>query len=449
MPQASLPAGGSSPSFFSLLLTSSLVDSPLNDSSKPNVRPLSGKAPRAPKKGNEIAPSSLQPHVPTKDRLLAWSSPHALSFDSELAARFLIEFCKNYFCVLSAAIDTPTKETYSAGVLRFTQFCDLHKVSEKERMPTSAVLLSAFLSHYAGRVSGSAIKNWMSGLAMWHCLSGAQWFGDEGLVSKMKRGAIRMAPISTRREPRPPASLEHILTLLRCLTLSNLFDIVVAVVAVCAFLACCRLGELTVPSRDGFAASHHVSRSAIDSSSYKVSRMSFGDRTSVITELPIPWTKTMKEMGAILNVMDTTALPFSELFLKHLQINDGAPKSGHLFAYKDQDGMFVPPTKSTFLNQCYEIWKENNMLLPAGHSFRIEGTTEWLLAGVPPETVAKIGRWTSLAFLLYWRRVSEVISRSVSSSYDTLHLSKISDAFTNFCRNVCRIPDNVTILQSE
>ena len=56
------------------------------------------------------------------------------------------------------------------------------------------------------------------------------------------------------------------------------------------------------------------------------------------------------------------------------------------------------------------------MLLPAGHSFCIGGTTEWLLAGVSPETVAKIGRWTSLAFLLYWRHVSEVISCSVSTS---------------------------------
>ena len=289
------------------------------------------------------------------------------------------------------------------GVLRFTQFCDLHKVSEKERMPASAVLLSAFLSHYAGKVLGSAIKNWMSGLAMWHCLSGAQWFGDEGLVSKMKKGAIRMAPTSSRREPRPPASLEHILILLRCLDLSNPFDIIVAVVAVCAFLACCCLGELTVPSRDGFSPKHHVARSVIDSSNYKITRMSFGDRTSVVTEIPIPWTKTTKELGAILNVMDTAALPFSELFQKHLQINGDAPKSGHLFTYKDQDGIYVPLTKSAFLNRCYEIWKENNMLLPAGHSFRIGGATEWLLAGVPPETVAKIGRWTSLAFLLYWR----------------------------------------------
>ncbi len=199
-----------------------------------------------------------------------------------------------------------------------------------------------------------------------------------------------MAPASFRREPRPPASLEHILTLLRYLDLSNPFDIVVAVVAVCAFLACCRLGELTVPSREGFSPKHHVACSVIDTSNYKISRMSFGDRTSVITEIPIPWTKTTKEMGAILNVMDTAALPFSELFQQHLQINEGAPKSGHLFAYRDNDGIFVPLTKSAFLNRCYEIWRENNMLLPAGHSFRIGGATEWLLAGVPQRLLPRL-----------------------------------------------------------
>ena len=319
------------------------------------------------------------------------------------------------------------KESYGVGVLRFTQFCNRHKVPEKERMPASAVLLSTFLSYYAGKVSGSTIKNLMLGLAMWHCLSGALWFGDEGLVSKMKRGAIRLAPASSCHDPRPPASLEHILTLLQCLDLTKPFDIVVTVIAVCTFLACCCLGELTVPSRDGFSPLHHIPHSVIDSSNYKVSRMSFSDRTSVITKLSIPWTKTTKELGGILNVMDTAALPFSELFQKHLQINKGAPKSGHLFAYRDQDGIFVPLTKSAFLNCCYEIWKENNMLLPAGHSFHIGGATEWLLAGVPLETVSKIGRWTSLAFLLYWCRVSEVISCSVSLSYDTLCLSKIGE----------------------
>ncbi len=68
--------------------------------------------------------------------------------------------------------------------------------------------------------------------------------------------------------------------------------------------------------------------------------------------------------------------------------------------------------------------------------------------GVPPETVAKIGRWASLAFLLYWRRVSEVITRSVSASYDVACLSKISEAFSSFHRNVCGIPDNVSIVDS-
>ena len=89
------------------------------------------------------------------------------------------------------------------------------------------------------------------------------------------------------------------------------------------------------------------------------------------------------------------------------------------------------------------------MSLPAGHSFHIGGATEWLLAGVPPETVAKIGRWSSLAFLLYWRRVSEVISRAVLNSYDHGRLAKIGEAFSFFRKNVCGIPDNVSISETD
>lgn len=409
-----------------------------------NVRPSSGKTARAPKAGNEVDPSPLRPHVPARDRLHAWRTPHSLSFDSELASQFPLDFCENYFRVLNEAVETPTKETYGAGILRFTQFCDKNKIPEKDRMPASPVLLSAFLSAYAGKTSGSSIKNWMSGIAMWHHFSNAPWLGDETLVSKMKRGAIRLAPISSRREPRPPASLEHILVLLRCLDLTKPFDIVVAVVAVCAFLACCRLGELTVPSRQAFSLKFHVARSAVDAPTYKVERITFGDRTSVVTELFIPWTKTTKELGALLHIIDTAALPFSKLFQAHLQINGGAPKDSHLFSYKDKDGIFVPLTKRAFLDRCHEIWKECGMLLPDGHILRIGGATEWLLAGVPPVTVAKIGRWTSLAFLLYWRRVSEVITRAVSASYDSVRLSSITAAFDTFRKTVCGIPDGVS-----
>jgi hypothetical protein len=58
--------------------------------------------------------------------------------------------------------------------------------------------------------------------------------------------------------------------------------------------------------------------------------------------------------------------------------------------------------KSWFLRRCDIIWKNTSLLRVFGHSFRIGGSTELLLAGVAPKIMAVLGGWTSLAFLLYW-----------------------------------------------
>jgi hypothetical protein len=42
---------------------------------------------------------------------------------------------------------------------------------------------------------------------------------------------------------------------------------------------------------------------------------------------------------------------------------------------------------------------------------------QFLLAGVAPEVIAALGGWTSLAFLLYWRRVEEILPMNISKAY--------------------------------
>ncbi|KAF9218783.1 hypothetical protein BS17DRAFT_642718, partial [Gyrodon lividus] len=60
-------------------------------------------------------------------------------------------------------------------------------------------------------------------------------------------------------------------------------------------------------------------------------------------------------------------------------------------------------TQKKFLARCNSIWTSKGIPVSAGHSFRIGGTTELLLAGVPPDIVKALGRWSSDAFLCYWR----------------------------------------------
>jgi len=67
-----------------------------------------------------------------------------------------------------------------------------------------------------------------------------------------------------------------------------------------------------------------------------------------------------------------------------------------------------------------------------GHSFRIGGAVELLLAGVPPEIVAATGGWTSLAFLLYWHRMEEILPMSTSKAYNKFHLDSLAAIFEQF-----------------
>jgi hypothetical protein len=83
------------------------------------------------------------------------------------------------------------------------------------------------------------------------------------------------------------------------------------------------------------------------------------------------------------------------------------------------------------------------MLRIHGHSFRIGGATELLLGGIPSHVVASIGRWKSMAFLLYWRKVSKVVANSFSSSYDPKRFLAIERSFDKF-RTHLNIPSSAS-----
>jgi len=63
--------------------------------------------------------------------------------------------------------------------------------------------------------------------------------------------------------------------------------------------------------------------------------------------------------------------------------------------------------KQDFLTFVTSIWQSAYLAHVLGHSFRIGGAVELLLAGVAPEIVAATGGWTSLAFLIYWSLASD------------------------------------------
>ncbi|KAF9030724.1 hypothetical protein BDZ89DRAFT_949451 [Hymenopellis radicata] len=79
-----------------------------------------------------------------------------------------------------------------------------------------------------------------------------------------------------------------------------------------------------------------------------------------------------------------------------------------LASFIDERGQRKVLTKRAFLLRCNEIWLKEGLSRLTGHSFRIGGTTYFLLKGKDPNVVKALGRWSSDAFLRYWRQLDQL-----------------------------------------
>ena len=91
----------------------------------------------------------------------------------------------------------------------------------------------------------------------------------------------------------------------------------------------------------------------------------------------------------------------------HLRTNQPNHNSPIFSIASPQNSMHL--TKHCFMQRCNAIWRKAGYPRVTRHSFRIGGTTELLLAGVPPDVVKKAGRWSSDSFLRYWRSAEDII----------------------------------------
>ncbi len=128
----------------------------------------------------------------------------------------------------------------------------------------------------------------------------------------------------------------------------------------------------------------------------------------------------------------------------HLKTNEEVLGDAPLFSFVTSDGSWAPMVKQWFLDRCREIWIPLNLDFVHGHSFRPGGATELLLAGIPPETVAKQGHWKSLAFLIYWHKLEDLIPSMINSTYSSARLSDLQNAFEMF-RIANKLPDRIDI----
>ena len=75
----------------------------------------------------------------------------------------------------------------------------------------------------------------------------------------------------------------------------------------------------------------------------------------------------------------------------HLEINSNVLPTSSLFTYHTSSGDFKNMFKHNFLTFVTSVWKSAYLAHVLGHSFRISGAIELLLAGVAPEIVMATG----------------------------------------------------------
>jgi hypothetical protein len=312
---------------------------------------------------------------------------------------------------LLASTAENTRTSYGAGLLRFHQYCDRHDVSEHRRMPASPILISAFIADALGSCSGKCIRNWLNGLQLWHLFNRAEWCGADKWVLSLKKSGDRRGA-AFKRPLRGPVTEAHMLALRSFLDLDSGEGAAKWAAATAAFWGCRRLGELLPKSAKSFDIEHDTCRCTRSSRS----RTSCGRD---VVGYHIVWTKTTTFLGGEC-VLTATLDPLCPVWAhdNHTRINHSPPPLTPIYAYRSGESWRVL-TKDIFLHSAAVAYKRAGLAHVFGHSYRIGGSVKLLLDGVEPEVIMKLGGWTSLCFLIYWRRLELVLSSRIAKAWDS------------------------------
>ncbi|KAL1948033.1 hypothetical protein VTO73DRAFT_12108 [Trametes versicolor] len=302
--------------------------------------------------------------------------------------------------------------TYGSGLLVFHVFCDIRGVPEEQRAPASELVILAFVASIAGAYAPSAISNYVNGVRAWHVIHGLEWAVDKDQLKAAIDGASKLAPDSSKKKKREPATVALLHSLSAQFDLSVSLDAAVWACVLVSFFSLARLGELTVKNQSAFKQASHPSRSSL-----RLERHRGGSEVRCIF---LPCTKSAPQGEDISFARQSAPIdPWNALDI-HLQLND-LPQDSHIFAYKRRpaDTVGIPLTKPEYNKRMKAALTAISAPTIHGHSLRIGGTLEYLLRGLSFETVKAIGRWKSDAFTLYLRKHAQVLAPYLQDNTDT------------------------------
>ena len=307
-----------------------------------------------------------------------------------------------------------TLSKYRGVVAQFQSFCDAENIPRNLRLPASEDLLCGFTASWVCSIAGTTVKSQLAALKAWHVYNNAPWLGGARLRYVL-HGVENLTPLPSRRPPRPPITRNMLCLLASNLSRTDPLDVCCLAAATCAMWGQLRLGEILSQWEFSFVASkvscrHHL-QPPLNTNGSRI--------------LHLPFTKVTKSKGddVCICCQSDGSDPIAAL-TSHLHVNN-PPPNVPLFSFCSPNGWRCL-TKKKLLLRCNAIWLHFGIPSSTGHSFRIGGTTELLLSGVPPDVVKSLGRWSSDAFLRYWRSLEllaplHVENISTSAAPSSLH----------------------------
>jgi hypothetical protein len=289
-----------------------------------------------------------------------------------------------------------TDANYTNAVIRFIKFaskCD----PAQPPLPASPHMVCLWLAEGLGRTGPDLAKGNLSALAAWHRAAGLPF--KHPPQARLIKNALRLAwpKEKQRKEPRKPISPDMIRALHASWSNGGPRELAALAIAKASWSGQLRLSE-TIPETIS-----KLDRSRIPTRSDWHPSSSIPNASS----LHLPWTKVTRFKGATVTLLhQDLTFDATRAVERHLAASP-LPDRALLCEYL-VGGMTHILDKKTFMSMCNLVWSSYGWPPISGHSFRIGGTTSLLVSGVDPTVVKKMGRWSSDAYLRYWRTVEEI-----------------------------------------
>lgn len=264
-------------------------------------------------------------------------------------------------------------------------------------LPIPEATLCAYVVSWKGNKGSASLPQRICGIRAFHLANGHNWH-TSAKVKTLMDGVKRAVPRDSFRAKRPPACIARIESITRRADVGDGRDVCVVMASDCSFWGQLRMAELLPdsPLVNRFDASTLPTGSSLTELHTK--------HRSMKLDLPTTKANQFKAVSACLTAQPNSVSSAPHAVRHHILVNRITGDTP-LASYLTPDGSRRCLTKKAFIARCNELAALDGFDPITGHSFRIGGTTHLLLAGVDSKVVQAMGRWSSDAFMQYWREV--------------------------------------------